>query len=92
MTIIPFRKPTTDTDAFIERVEAELASYEAMEANRLRRKLMAAMTLDEMIVEAEHGSLARMIAAAEFETTVALISAALKRGDVDGALRLCIGQ
>lgn len=90
--ILPFRKPTTDVAAFIAREEAAIAVSEAKERDLTRRTQMALETLDEMLIEGEYGAPERMIRAAESETTITLIRAALERADVDGALRLCIGQ
>jgi len=76
--MIPLRKPTTDVDAFIARVEADLAAMEAREANQRRRELNALATINDMLTEGEMGDPSRMIAAAESEATIACLVAALR--------------
>lgn len=74
-----------------ETVQAKLASAAAKGRDFKRRELIAKDALLEMIAEAEFGAPGRMIRAAEHETLVARIHAALQRRDVDEAIRLCIG-
>lgn len=74
-----------------ETVQAKLAAAAAKGRDLVRRELEAKDELLEMIAEAEFGAPGRMIRAAESETLIARIRAALERRDVDEAIRLCIG-
>lgn len=74
-----------------ETAQAKMAAATAKGRDLKRLELIAKDELLEMLAEAEHGAPARMIRAAESETTITRIHAALERRDVDEAMRLCIG-
>jgi hypothetical protein len=76
--MIPVRKPTTDVDAFIAGEIARVAVAEARDRSRQQHEMRCLRIIDDMVTEAEMGDPTRMIAAAESETTIACLVAALR--------------
>ena len=72
--------------------QAKLNAAAAKGRDFTRRALIAKDELLEMIAEAEFGAPGRMIRAAESETLIARIADALRRRDIDEAIRLCINE
>lgn len=88
--MIPDRKPTTDVDGFIERVEADLAAYEAREADLMRRRSEANITIVQALLEDDAGRPELLLRLAESDTRIARIADALRRGDHEAAARICV--